>query len=131
MVKRPGKSLSSAFTLAAAALIIQTASAAATGPKGDFQDQIGHVVSGDFARHAPGCANHASRTAAHSQSDAQEFARRLLSGSSVSHGVRGQTLQPTLRAAASESPKARAATDFQSTVRQSLLGQRASLRAAL
>ena len=124
--------LSTALSIAAAAFFIQIGSAAATSPQVDFQQQVRDVLTGSIAAHAIPHSDTDPANALRSTSDAQQFAQQLLLGWSVSHLGRAQPTKPKLQAKASgSSQKTPADEDFQSTVRQSLLGERASLRGAL
>ena len=125
-------SLSRALPIAAAALFIQIGSAAAASPQVDFQQQVRAVLTGSIAAHAIAHPAADPANAARSTPDAQQFAQQLLLGWSVSHPGRTQATKPKLQAKASDSSqKTSADEDFQSTVRQSLLGGSASSRGAL
>jgi len=124
--------LSTALPLAAAALFIRTGSAAAAGPQVDFQQQVRDALTGRVAIHAIPRADADPANSVRSNSDAQQFARQLLLGWSISHLGRTHATAPKLQAKASDSGrKITADEDFQSTVRQSLLGESASSRGAL
>ena len=124
--------LSTALPLAAAALFIQIGSAAAASPQVDFQQQVRDVLTGSVAAHAIPHSDADPANAVRSNSDAQQFAQQLLLGWSVSHPGRAQATKPTLQAKASaSSQRPQAHEDFQSTVRQSLLGESASSRGGL
>ena len=124
--------LSTALPVAAAALFIQIGSAAAASPQVDFQQQVRDVLTGNVAVHAIAHPDADPANAARSTADAQRFAQQLLLGWSVSHPGRAQMTEPKLQANASDSSqKPQADEDFQSTVRQSLLGESASSRGAL
>jgi len=124
--------LSTALPVAAAALFIQIGSAAAASPQVDFQQQVREVLTGSIAAHAIPHSDADPANAVRSHPDTQEFARQLLLGWSVSHVGRSQATKPKLQAEVSDSSqKPRADEDFQSTVRQSLLGVSASARGAL
>ena len=124
--------LSTALPVAAAALFLQIGSAAAASPQADFQQQVREVLTGSIAAHAIPHSDADPANAVPSNSDTQRFAQQLLLGWSVSHVGRVQMTKPNLQAEASaSSQKPRADEDFQSTVRQSLLGERASSRGAL
>jgi hypothetical protein len=124
--------LSTALPIAAAALFIQIGSAAAASPQVDFQQQVRAVLTGSVAAHAIPHSEADPANAIRSTSDAQLFAQQLLLGWSVSHLGRTQATKPTLQAKASGSgQKTPVDEDFQSTVRQSLLGGSASSRGAL
>ena len=126
------KPLSRALPIAAAALLIQIGSAAAASPQVDFQQQVSNVLAGNIAAHAIAHSDAAPPNAVHSTSDVQQFAQQLLLGWSVSHPGRTQARKQKLQADASDSSqKLGAQEDFQSTVRQSLLGESASSRGAL
>ena len=125
-------SLSRALPIAAAALLIQIGSAAAASPQVDFQQQVRNVLAGKIAAHAIAHSDADPSNAVHSTSDVQQFAQQLLLGWSVSHPGRTQARKQKLQADASDSSqKLGAQEDFQSTVRQSLLGENASSRGAL
>ena len=124
--------LSTALPIAAAALFVQIGSAAAASPQADFQQQVRGVLTGSIAAHAIPHSDADPANAVRSTSDAQRFAQQLLLGWSVSHLGRTQATKPKLQAKASDSrQKTPADEDFQSTVRQSLLGESASSRGAL
>jgi hypothetical protein len=123
---------STALAVTAAALFIHIGSAAAAGPQIDFQQQVRDVLTGSIAAHAIRHSGAGPANAVRSTSDAQLFARQLLLGWSVSHLGRARETKPSLQAKASDSSrKTPANEDFQSTVRQSLLGESASSRGAL
>jgi hypothetical protein len=124
--------LRTALPIAAAALFIQIGSAAAASPQVDLQQQVRDVLTGSIAAHAIPHPEADSANAVRSTSDAQLFAQQLLLGWSVSHLGRTRATKPKLQAKASDSSqKTPADEDFQSTVRQSLLGESASSRGAL
>lgn len=124
--------LSTALPLAAAALFIQIGSAAAASPQVDIQQQVRDVLTGSIAAHKILHSDADPANAVRSTSDAQQFAQQLLLGWSVSHLGRAQVTKPKLQAEASDSSqKTPLDEDFQSTVRQSLLGGSASSRGAL
>ena len=124
--------LSTALPVAAAALFIQIGSAAAGSPQVDFQQQVREVLTGNIAAHAIRHSDADPANAVRSNSDAQQFAQQLLLGWSVSHLGRAQATKSNLQAKASgSSHKMPADEDFQSAVRQSLLGESASSRGAL
>jgi hypothetical protein len=123
---------STALAVTAAALSIHIGSAAAASPQIDLQQQVRDVLTGSVAAHAIPHSDADPANAIRSTSDAQLFAQQLLLGWSVSHLGRAQATQPKLQAKASDSSrKTPADEDFQSTVRQSLLGGSASSRGAL
>ncbi|MHB8814806.1 MAG: hypothetical protein ACYDAE_16240 [Steroidobacteraceae bacterium] len=123
--------LSTALPIAAAALFIQIGSAAAASPQVDFQQPVRDVLTGSIAAHAIPHSDADPANAVRSTSDAQLFAQQLLLGWSVSHLGRTQATKPKLQAKASDSSqKTLADEDFQSTVRQSLLGESTSSRDA-
>jgi hypothetical protein len=124
--------LSTALPIAAAALFIQIGGAAAASPHVDFQQQVRDVLAGSIAAHAIPHSDADPANAVRSTSDTQLFAQQLLLGWSVSHLGRVQATKPKLQAKAPDSSqKTPADGDFQSTVRQSLLGESASSRGAL
>jgi hypothetical protein len=128
ITRRPG----TALAVAAAALFIQIGSAAAAGPQVDFQQQVRNVLSGSIAAHAIPHSGADPANPVGSNSDAQQFAQQLLLGWSVAHLGRTQPPKQNVQAeAADASLKPHADEDFQSTVRQSLLGESASSRGAL
>ena len=132
MTIRTTQSLSRALPIAAAALFVQIGSAVAASPRGDIQEQMREVLSGSIATHAIRPSESRSTNVVASDPDAQEFARELLLGWSASHVGHAKATKPRLQAAAvASSQTPRADEDFQSTVRQSLLGERASSRGAL
>lgn len=119
--------LSTALPVAAAALFIQIGSAGAASPQVDFQQQVRDVLTGSIAAHAIPHSHADPANAVRSTSDAQQFAQQLLLGWSVSHLGRAQATKPKLQAkAADTSQKPQVHEDFESTVRQSLLGESAS-----
>jgi len=123
---------SAALPIAAAALFMQIGSAAAAGPQVDFQQQVRDVLTGSVAARAIQHSEADPANAVRSTSDAQLFAQQLLLGWSVSHLGHSQATKPTLQAKASDSSqKTPVDEDYQSTVRQSLLGESASSRGAL
>ena len=125
-------SLSRVLPIAAAALFIQIGSAAAASPQVDFQQQVRDVLAGSIAAHAIAHPDADPANAVRSTADAQQFAQQLLLGWSVSRPGRAQVTNPKLQANASDSSrKPQADEDFQSTVRQCLLGESASSRGAL
>lgn len=126
------QSISRALPLAAAALFIHIGSAAAASPQGDIQQQMRDVLTGSIATHATAHSESDPATAVRSNVDAQAFARQLLLGWSASQGERANATKQKLQAEASESSQqSQSDDDFQSTVRQSILGERASSRGAL
>lgn len=126
------KSLSRAIPVTAAALFLHIGSAAAASPQGDIQQQMRDVLTGSIATRVIPHSAADPAAAVRSDVDTQAFARQLLLGWSVSHVGRAQATQQKLQAEASESShQPQADEDFQSTVRQSLLGERASVRGAL
>lgn len=123
---------STALPVAAAALFIQIGSAAAASPQVDFQQQVRDVLTGSIAARTIPHSDADPANAAHSTSDAQQFAQQLLLGWSISRLGHAEVTKPKLQAKASDSSqKPQAHEDFQSTVRQSLLGESASSRGAL
>jgi hypothetical protein len=128
ITRRPG----TALAIAAAALFIQIGSAPAASPQVDFQQQVRNVLTGSIAAHAVPHFGTDPATPGGSNFDAQQFAQQLLLGWSVAHLGRAQAPKQNLQAEASDaSLKPDADEDFQSTVRQSLLGESASSRGAL
>lgn len=126
------QSISRALPLAAAALFIHIGSAAAASPQGDIQQQMRDVLTGSITTHAIPHSESDPAPAVRSNVDAQAFARQLLLGWSVSQAERVNATKQKLQAEASESSQSsRADEDFQSTVRQSIVGERASSRGAL
>lgn len=124
--------LRTALPLAAAALFIQIGSAAAASPQVDFQQQVRDVLTGNIAAHAIAHSDADPANPVRATSDAQQFAQQLLLGWSVSHLGRVEVAKPKLQAKASDSSrKPQVDEDFQSTVRQSLLGEGPSSRGAL
>ena len=124
--------LSAALPMATAALFIQIGSAAAASPQVDFQKQVRDVLTGNIAAHAIQHSDADPANAVRSNSNAQQFAQQLLLGWSVSHLGRIPAMKPKLHVEASGFvQKPRAEEDFQSAVRQSLLGESASSRGAL
>ena len=133
MTIRITQSLSRALPIAAAVLFLQIGSAAAASPQGDIQEQMRKILSGSVATHTIHPSESRSTDVVASDPDAQEFARQLLLGWSASHHLgHAKATKPRLQAAAVASGQTpRSDGDFQSTVRQSLLGARASSRGAL
>ena len=132
MTIRITQSLSRALPIAAAMLFLQVGSAAAASPQGDIQEQMREILSGSVATHTIHPSESRSTDVVASDPDAQEFARQLLLGWSASHLENAKATKPRLQAAAVASGQTpRSDEDFQSTVRQSLLGARASSRGAL
>lgn len=124
--------LNRSLPLVAAALFVQIGSAVAASPQGGIQDQMREVLSGSIATRAIPYSEADPASAVRSNSDAQQFARQLLLGWSVSSLGRAHATKQKLQAEASESNRQpRADEDFQSTVRQSIVGERASSRGAL
>lgn len=118
--------------LAAAALFLHSGSAAAADPQGDIQQQMRDVLTGGIATHVIPHSESDPAPAVGSDVDTQAFAQRLLLGWSVSHVGRVNTMKQKLQAKASASgQQPQADEDFQSTVRQSLLGEHASSPGAL
>jgi hypothetical protein len=126
------QSLSRALPIVAAALFVQIGSAVAASPQGDIQEQMREVLSGSIATHTIRPSASRSTNVVASDPDMQKFARQLLLGWSASHVRHAKATKPRLQAVAVASRQTpRADEDFQSTVRQSLLGERASSRGAL
>jgi len=124
--------LSRALPLTAAALFLHFGSAAAANPPDDIQQQMREVLTGSIATHAIPHSASDPANAAHSNVDTQAFVRQLLLGWSVSRAPDARATKQKLQADVSQSSQQpRADGDFQSTVRQSLLGERASSRGAL
>jgi len=117
--------------VAAAALLIHIGAAAAATPPSDFQRQVGAVLAGNVATHS---SLHASPTRERTgglQTDAQQFARELLSGWSVSHpGRTGSATQSGSRTAADVRRESPAQEDMQSMVQRFLLGEKSAARSA-
>jgi hypothetical protein len=129
---RLSHSLYLVLPIAAAALFIRIGSAVAASPPGDIQEQMREVLSGSIVAHATQHSESASRDAVPSDPNAQEFARQLLLGWSVSHAGGAKRTKQRLQAEeVHSSQKPQADEDFQSTVRQSLLGESASVHGAL
>lgn len=132
MSVRITRSLRRALPVAAAALSLHFGSAAAANPQGDIQQQMRDVLTGSIATHAIAHSESDPAAAVSSNADSQAFAQQLLLGWSVSHLGRANTAKQRLQAdvsASSQQPQAD--EDFQSTVRQSLLGEHASSRGSL
>jgi len=124
--------LSTSLLVAAAALSIQVGSAAAARPQVDFQQHVRDVLTGNSGAHAIAHPDADPSSSARSTADMQQFAQQLLLGWSVSHLGRAQVTKPKLQAKASaSSQEPQEEGDFQSTVRQSLLGESAASRGAL
>ena len=132
MSMRITRSLSRVLPVAAAALFIHIGGAVAATPQDDIRQQMQEVLSGSVATHAIPSAESDPTDLVGSDADAQEFARQLLLGWSVSHVGGAKAQKQQLQAAAVESSrKPKSSEDFQSTVQQGLLGVRASARDAL
>jgi hypothetical protein len=133
MSTRITRPLSRALPLAAAALYLHFGSAAAANPRGDIQQQMMDVLTGSIATRAVPHSGSGPANAASQDVDTQESVRQLLSGRSVSQVNRTDTAKQNLQAAApnESTQKTQAEEDFQSTVRQSLLGKLTSSRGAL
>ena len=117
--------------LAAAALLIHIGTAAAAGAQNDFQRQVSAVLAGNIATHATQ-ANSTREETSGTKADAQEFARQLLLGWSVSHPgrARSATESRSRTAAALTRRASPARDDFQSTVQRFLQGQKSAARSA-
>jgi hypothetical protein len=90
------------------------------------------VLTGSIAVRAIPHSDVDPATTVGSNSNVQQFAQQLLLGWSVAHVAGARALKQNLQAEASDaSLKPDADEDFQSTVRQSLLGESASSRGAL
>jgi hypothetical protein len=126
------RSLSTVLPAVAAALFSHIGSAAAASPQVDFQRQVSEVVAGSIAAHTIAHPEADPASSVRSTADAQQFAQQLLLGWSVSHLRGTRVRKPKLQAKASDSsPGSQEEGDFQSTVRQSLLGEGAASRGAL
>lgn len=130
---RNTRPLNRALPVAAAALFLHFGSATAANPQADIQQQMRDVLSGSTATRAVPHSESDPANAASQDMDTQEFLRQLLLGWSVSQVGRTDTAKQKLRAAVSDESgqKTQANQDFQSMVRQSLLGEYASSRGAL
>lgn len=123
--------LGTALAVAAAALFLQIGSAAAASPQVDFQREVKNVLTGSIAARAIPHLDADRAITVGSKSDAQQFAQQLLLGWSVAHVGGAQAPKQNLQAEASDaSLKLHAGEDFQSKVRQSLLGESVSSRGA-
>jgi hypothetical protein len=132
MSVRITRPLRRALPLAATALFLHFGSAAAANPQGDIQQQMRDVLTGSIATHAIPHSESDPAAAVRSNADTQAFVQQLLLGWSVSHVGRANTAKQRLQAEVSvSSQQSQADDDFQSTVRQSLLGEHASSRGAL
>ena len=125
------QSLSRALPIAAAALFFQIGSAAAASPQLDFQQQVRDVLTGSIATHTVAHSDADPANAVRSNTDAQEFARQLLLGWSVSHVGARATKQKVQTLASESTQRPQSDGDFQSIVQEVLLGKHASLRGAL
>lgn len=131
MSVRITRPLRRALPLAAAALFLHFGSATAANPQGDIQQQMRDVLTGSIAIRAIPHSESDLAAAVPSKSDTQAFVQQLLLGWSVSHVGRVNTGKQRLQAEVSASrQQPQADKDFQSTVRQSLLGEHASSRDA-
>lgn len=117
--------------LAAAALLIHIGSAGAATQPNDFQRQVSAVLAGTIATHAAQ-ANSTRDATSGTKADAQEFARQLLLGWSVSHPghARSATESRSQTAAAVTRQASPAQDDFQSMVQRFLQGQPSTARGA-
>lgn len=117
--------------LAAAALLIHIGTAAAANAQSDFQRQVSSVLAGNIATHATQASSTREETSG-TTADAQEFARQLLLGWSVSHPgrARSATESRSRTAAAVTRQTSPAQDDFQSTVQRFLQGQPSTARGA-
>lgn len=124
-------SASTRFLPFAAALLIHIGTAAAATPPSDFQGQVSAVLAGNIATHAPQ-ANTKRDGMSGTKADAQEFARQLLSGWSVSHPGRARPASEShsQTAAAVTRQESPARADFQSMVQQFLQGAKSAARGA-
>ncbi|HEV2442540.1 MAG TPA: hypothetical protein VGT07_08445 [Steroidobacteraceae bacterium] len=120
------------LSIASATLLIHLGTAAAATPHSDFQQQVSAVLAGKIASHSSLHANSTREELTGSQDDAQEFARQLLRGWSVSHPGRtlsaAQSRNQTAPDVTRRGPAAR--TDIQSTVQRLLLGLTAARNAS-
>ncbi|HEY7887440.1 MAG TPA: hypothetical protein VIC29_04355 [Steroidobacteraceae bacterium] len=117
--------------LAAAALLIHIGTAAAaTSP--DFQTEVSAVLAGNIAARSSLQTNSTRGEPSGSNNDAQQFARLLLLGWSVSHPGRDRSAaQSGSRTAADVTRRgARAQGDIQSMVRRFLMGKTSAARGA-
>lgn len=114
----------------AAALLIHIGTAAAATPSGDFQRQVSAVLAGNVAHVTQ--ANSTSDETTGTQADAQEFARQLLSGWSVSHPGRARSATELHSQAAADVTRraSPAQDDFQSMVQRFLQGEKSAARGA-
>ena len=131
MSMRITQSLNRVLPIAAVALVMQIGGAVAVTPQGDIQQQMREVLSGSIATRAIPRSQSDLTDDVVSNLDPEEFARQLLLGWSVSHVGRAKTTKQPQAAASESSQKPVADEDFQSTVQQVLLGERASSRGAL
>ena len=117
--------------LAAAALLIHIGAAAAATPPSDFQRQVSAVLAGNIATHATQADSTRDGTSG-TKADAQEFARQLLSGWSVSHPGRARSATESRRqtTAAVTRQASPARDDFQIMVQRFLQGEKAAARSA-
>jgi hypothetical protein len=123
--------LRTALPVAAAALFIQAGGAAAATPQVDFQQHVRDVLTGSIAAHAIAHPDADPSNTARPTADVQQLTQQLLLGWSVSHLGGGPVTKPKLQAKASAScEEPQKDSDFQSTVRQSLLGESAASRGA-
>lgn len=126
------KTLKSTVAVASAALFIQIGSAAAASPRGDFQQQVRRVLTGipaspSIARPDSGRPDRLDR-----DTDAQAFVRRVLLGVSVARSAAADSVRrPQAKGALEVTRSTSTGEDAQTTVRQVLLGRRASVRGAL
>lgn len=113
------------LAVTSAALLIHVGSAAAAAPQNDFQSQVSAVLAGTGATHSAARADSARDAASGARTDAQQFARQLLLGWSVSHPASGAsaTKSPTPSASDVSQEDSPAQTDIQSAVQRFLRGE--------
>ncbi len=107
--------------LAVAALFVHIGGATAADSAGDIQQQTQELLTGVRTTHSiPAKELHDGKRTSPMVVDTQEFVKRFLLGTTLAHTDGSETIQPVKPPAASS---ANMHTDFQSTVRQFLLGQ--------
>jgi hypothetical protein len=130
------RQITSAFarslSIASATLLVHLGTAAAATAQADFQHGVSAMLAGKIASHSSLHANSTRGELTGSKDDAQEFARQLLRGWSVSHPRRAlsaaQSRSPTAPDVTRQRPAAQ--TDIQSAVQRFLLGQAAARNAS-
>jgi len=119
------KSLRRPLAIAAAVLLVHAGRAAAASPQSDIQQQVMDFLTGNVAIHSIPRAEQPGREASRSSLDAQEFARRLLLGWSISRVGDSQSRKQSLSPAASNDSEQGSPEqgDAQAAMRRVLLGE--------